>query len=391
VILHRIIVALLFLCCALGLSARDGVDFSIPSARTAAVGGSHIALADDLGTLFTNPAGLTDVDPHFRYAQLSAGASGPIFTLAGVVSQAIGGADMAELIATPSVQQALTGLDARLWLSGPIAFGYAGGGSGFGVFNDSELRITNSSSSGLQVRVGERLVVRGGFAVDVPMPAVLQSRLAAGVGVKGFVRGDSVISTSLLGLPSLVGSIGPDLLSNSPFELISGIGIDLGVRYVWRDTMAAALTFDNLYSPYAVLAYPSLGGFLGSSAAPAPAEYSTLPHEWNAGFAYMPPLGPIERYVQRVTLLLDYRDILDFWFDSPNAENIVLKFGFGVEATILQVLSVRGGFNRGLLSAGLGLDLGFVRFNAAMYGTELSLEPGLRPVYNLLVGLEFRG
>ena len=390
-VLHRNILVLLFIFCALASDARDGADFAIPNARTAALGGPHTGLADDLETLFVNPAGLADVDPHFRYAQLSVGASGPIFTLAGVVMQAFGGADVAALIATPEVQQSLAGLDARLWLSGPVAVGYAGGGTGFGVFNDTELRVVNSASSGLQMRVGERLLVRGGYAIDIPVPAASSSRLAVGIGVKGFVRGDSVFSTSLLGLPSLLESIGPELLSESPFELISGIGIDVGVRYVWSEMVAAALTFDNVYSPYAVVAYPSLGGFLDSSAAPAPAEYATVPHELNVGLAYMPPLGAMERYVQRVTLLLDYRDILDFWFDPANAENTVLKFGFGVEATILQVLSLRGGFNRGLFSAGLGLDLSFVRFNAAMYGTELSSEPGFRPVYNLLIGLEFRG
>ena len=389
--LHRKVFGLLFVFCALGLSAHDGADFSIPNARTAALGGPHAAHADDLDTLFVNPAGLADVEPHFRYAQLSVGASGPVFTLAGVVIQGLGGADPAALVASPQVQQALPGLDARLWLSGPIGFGYAGGGTGFGVFNDADLRVTNLASSGLALRLGHRLVIRGGYGIGIPIPPAWGSHLAVGVGVKGFVRGDSVVSTTLLGLPALVESIGSDLLSESPFELVSGIGIDLGVRYVWNDTVAAALTFDNLYSPYAVVAYPTLGGFLDSTAAPAPVRYATFPHELNVGFAYLPRLGPIEPHVQRVAIVVDYRDVLDFWFDPANAENVVLKLGVGIEATILQVLSLRAGFSRGLLSAGLGLDLSFVRFNAAMYGAELSTEPGLRPVYNLLIGLEFRG
>jgi hypothetical protein len=44
----------------------------------------------------------------------------------------------------------------------------------------------------------------------------------------------------------------------------------------------------------------------------------------------------------------------------------------------------------GLFTAGVGLDLKIFTLNAAMFGTELSSEPGMRPVYNILIGLEFR-
>jgi hypothetical protein len=54
------------------------------------------------------------------------------------------------------------------------------------------------------------------------------------------------------------------------------------------------------------------------------------------------------------------------------------------------VLFRSAGFNEGYFSAGLGLDLTIFRLSLTMFGSELSTEPGLRPVYNLILGLEFR-
>jgi hypothetical protein len=262
---------------------------------------------------------------------------------------------------------------------------------GFGLFNDTQVTIESLGASQLEVRAGERFVLRGGYGLGIPLPESWSSDLVVGLGLKGFVRGDSVISTSILTLPSLFDSIGLDTLTGSPFELVTGIGVDLGVRYSWRNMLAAGLTVDNLYSPTQVARYSTLQGFLDATETVSSPEYRTLPQEVSLGFAYTPSLGAAERYIQDLTVLLDYEDILDFWLDPAGGENIILKFGLGVEATFLEVLSIRGGFSEGLFAAGLGVDLSVVRLNAAMFGSELSSEPGLRPAYNLIVGLEFGG
>ena len=68
----------------------------------------------------------------------------------------------------------------------------------------------------------------------------------------------------------------------------------------------------------------------------------------------------------------------------------MLHAGLGFELVLLEILFVRGGFFHGLFSAGLGLDLTVFNINVSMFGRELSTEPGLRPVYNLILSLEFR-
>lgn len=388
---RRALIVLIFVGLASALSAQSADDFLMPNGRTAALGGRHRALADDFQTLFANPAGLLELAPRFTYSQLGIRASGPVFSIASLVIESLGGADTATLLAQPSVQSLLRSIYARFSLEGPVAFGYAGAGMGFGVFNDTQLVLQSTGASGLEIRAGERFLLRGGYAIGIPLPAAWDSRLAAGLGLNGYVRGDSVVSASLLTLPSVIDSFGPSLLADSPFELVSGIGIDAGLRYVWRDTLAAALTVDNLYAPYVVLTYPTTSGFLDSSGSAGAPAYDAAAQEISVGVAYTPSIGRAERYVQDLTVLFDYADIFDFWIDPANAENIVLKMGLGVEATFLDVLSVRAGLGQGLLAAGIGVDLTYLTLNAAMFGTELSSEPGLRPVYNLAIGLEFPG
>ncbi|MFW5717938.1 MAG: hypothetical protein ACOC0E_10890, partial [Spirochaetota bacterium] len=274
-------IALLLLIVAAVSSAQNADDFSIPSSTTAALGGPHRAWADGFPVLFTNPAGLLDLEPRFSYSELTVSASGPIFSIAGIVAQGLGGGDLGTLLASPSVQSLLSGIDARFSITGPVSFGYVGAGMGFGIFNDTQLLVVSRGVSSLELRLGERFVLRGGYALDVPLPESLNSRLGVGVGLKGFVRGDAVVSTTLLTLPSLFESLGPDLLIDAPFELISGIGIDAGIRFVWSDLVAGALTVDNLYSPSAVVEYSSVSGFADGTASAGATEYDTYPQEIN--------------------------------------------------------------------------------------------------------------
>jgi hypothetical protein len=179
-------------------------------------------------------------------------------------------------------------------------------------------------------------------------------------------------------------------LTGSPLQLFSGVGIDAGITYRWAEIIAVAVTGDNLFTPTATLSYDELSGFLDASADAGSPAYGTVPQAINFGVAYTPGLGRAERYVRDLAVLLDYRDAFDFWLDPANAENFILKLGLGVEARLLQALSLRAGFSQGLFAAGLGIDMPVVKITAAVYGTELSAEPGLRPVYNIIFGLEFR-
>jgi hypothetical protein len=254
----------------------------------------------------------------------------------------------------------------------------------------SELIAQTSGVGGIEARLGQRIVLRGGYGLAVPLPESWNSDLSLGISVKAYVRGDVVISSTLLGLPTLVGSLGLDTLGTYPFELRSGIGLGVGVRYEWNDLLAGAIVVDDIYTPTATLPYASVDDFVFGTGIPAGATYQTLPQDISFGLAFTPSLGEtVDRYIQDVTVLLDYKDAFDFLLDPANSENFALKFGLGLELTLLEILDLRGGFSEGLFAAGMGLDLSVVELDVAMYGTELSAEPGLRPSYNIVIGLEF--
>ena len=377
------------------VSAQSVDDGLLPSAAAAATGGSHVAAATGFDALFANPAGLAGTAPQFSVAELSVRSTGPVFTLAGLVMRSLAGEDAIALLGSPDVQRLLSALYARATVTGPLAFGYVGGGMGFGVYNVTDMTV-QSVPGGIETIVGERILLRGGYGLSVPIP--LESSGApgswgtasVGLGVKGFVRGDVTVATTLLGLPTFLESIGPDLVADSPFSLISGFGVDLGLRYAFPFPVTIGLTVEDLYTPTAATAYSSFPGFLDGDSATAATVYALLPQRINLGVLWSPRLGVIERYVGDLRLMMDYRDIFGVLIAPADSRNLVLLFGLGAEATLLDVLSVRVGFSEGLFAAGLGLDLTHVRLSAAMFGSELSSEPGLRPQYNLAIGLEFR-
>jgi hypothetical protein len=372
------------------LSLEQAVD--IPSARTAAIGGVHVALADDITTLFSNPAGFQTAGPQMSLAELALGLAGPIFDMATVVSQLQVNSDPVSLISSSSVQHLLKNLYAAGILNGPFAFGYVGDGLGFGLFNKS--RVVFSTSGAIPVvsaQFEEDIIFTGGYAFSIPLPPAAKSTLDIGLMLKTEVQGTVALSKSILDILALFtppNSPTADLILSQPFRLTIGAGLDLGVRYSWNNLLTIGIVGRNLPTLTLIDSYPSLTSFTISTAPQQ--SYGYVPIDLSAGIMFSPGLGFLDRYISHLKLFLDYNDILDFLTHPDTAMNPILHVGIGAEVTILEILSLRGGFYNGYFSAGLGMDLTIFRLDLAMFGRELSLEPALRPVYNLLIGIEFR-
>jgi hypothetical protein len=364
----------------------DPVDLA--SARTTALGGPHAAATGGMTTLFYNPAGFAQAEPEMAVTELSVGLSGPVFTITGLVVQGVSG-DVSAILASDQIQDVLSGLYASLNLVGPLYFGYVGNGLGFGIFNTSDVVFRSPRSLSLEATARESVLLCGGYALRVPFPDSWGASMDIGFLLKGFLRGETSVSTSILELESLIASIGPDTVMNEPFLLTTGIGVDAGIRVGYRDIIAVGVVGRDLYSPTLRNSYATVSGFLDNTESPTQTN-ARVPIDLSAGLLFTPGLGVFERFVSELTIMLDYNDILDFLTHPATARNPVLHPGLGVELTLLEILHLRGGFSQGLFSAGLGMDLTYFNLNASMYGTELSPEPGLRPVYNVLIGFEFR-
>jgi hypothetical protein len=362
--------------------AEEVEPVRIPFARTEALGGRHAALTDDVSTLFSNPAGFRSAEPGFSIARIGVELSGPIFDMTSLLLSG-----SSPDLASADVQDLMRNLYAGLNLAGPLSFGYVGNGLGFGFYNNTGLAFsTRGTLPTVTTEMKEEFIFAGGYAFRIPLPEAWNSSLDVGALLSASIVGTSAIKKDLLSLYDAFGDpVG--LLYDEPFQLVLGIGVDLGLLYSFGERLGVGVVGRNLYAPNLVRDYATFQDFM-DSASPTTSRKLT-PIDLSAGLLYRPSLRFLGRYVSDLKVMLDYEDILDFLTHPATSTNPLLHIGLGCELVLLDILALRGGFYQALFSAGLGLDLSVVTFNLSMYGRELSPEPGLQPVYNLLLSLQY--
>jgi len=364
------------------ISAQTVQRFSAPSARMAALGGPHAASVSGIDSIFENPAGFASERTEFSVSSLVLNASGPIFDIAGL---AVGepGQLMSNL---PSLFDAGGRFFAQADILGPLSFGYTGKGLGFGLFNRTVATVNAASLLSVSYDVSEEVMLAGGYAYRV----VIGDRTTIDLGLmpKGFIKAGIGSTMSLDEVMAL--AIDPASALDSPFTMISGVGFDVGVLWSFDRVISVGLVARDAYSPAMVTTYESFGAFAASPAGAKVGEstYVVVPADLSFGVAYQPRFTVLDVLGADLLFLIDYVDILDLLATVPR--NPILNVWMGVELTLLDVLSLRAGVKDALPTAGFGIDLSAFSFSLSMYGKELGIEPGARPVYNLLVALDFR-
>ena len=374
VILYLIFCSIFF-CSAIFAQKRVPNDTEILSARMAALGGLHSALADDLNTLFSNPAGFRSVEPQFSIAELTLGIYGQADDVAG---EMISGMDSSAIEYTYS----------DLYLLGPIAFGYVGNGLGFGLFNTSNIRSfepyqTNNTKWTI---IEERFLMAGGYSFRIPLPDKWKSSLDIGFLFRVFITTQSLIKKDIQEVyKSYSNPLG--LINNEPFNLIPGAGINLGILYTYKETFSIGLAARDL-APFIINSYTSFQAFLDGEE-PDILNF-WVPLDLSLGILWRPQLGRLGRYISDLMLMLDYQDMIDFLTNPYAPSNPLLHISFGIELQLLEIVSLRAGFYHLLPSAGFGLDLLLFSLNMAVFGRELSAEPWGNFIYNYTIGIEFK-
>lgn len=364
------------------------VSTTIPSARTSAMGGPHAALAEGFASLFNNPAGYESAPPQIEVSDIGIQLSGPIFDIAGVVAQGAGG-NISSILSSPNVQTLLQSIYAVMGLTGPISFAYVGHGLGFGIFNTSRISMNNPVPFTVGLSMGEQLLLVGGYAFRIPLPASLDSTLDAGINMKGVLQGTSYVEKSLADFPTLFSSPNSSIFLDSPFYFDTAIGLDAGLRYTYHGVLSVGLVGRNLYTPDLESEYSTLQGFLNGTATPTKTN-TVIPLDLSVGVLYTPKIRFLGQNLSDLKLMVDYNDALGFLTHPTTAKNPLLNIGIGSEITLLRILDLRAGFYQGLFSAGFGVNLKYVEIDTAMFGNELSTQPGVAPVFNILLGISFR-
>jgi hypothetical protein len=353
-----------------------------PSPRMAALGGPHAASAQGVDAIFENPAGFAVDGRIINVSSIVPQVTGPVFDIANLL---MGSGDLATGI--PGILDAAGRLYVQLDLAGPLSFSYVGSGLGFGLYNRTVATINASSLFEASLTIQEDLLLAGGYAHRF----VLAGTHIVDIGImpKGFMRSFVSIDgdiEDLLALTSVV-SDPASLMSDPDFTVVSGIGFDVGARWSPSPSFALGLVARDAYSPAIVSGYSSMNAFLDGSSSPD-TEYKLIPADLSVGVAYNAPFAAFRRLGIDLSVYIDYRDILNLL--APVPRNPILNVGIGTELILLDIMSFRAGINDALPAAGFGLDLSFFTLSLAMYGSELGLEPGKRPAYNVVVALDFR-
>jgi len=345
--------------------------FVMPSARFGALGGSHTAMGDDFYSLFLNPASFVDVKDEFSAAEISLCTYGPFLEIIDLVRD--GESDISGIVGQG-------GFAAGFDLGGPLSLGWVGRGLGLGIFNRIK---TSASVSGTMMRplVSAELLIVGGYAFRIINKN--NHNLDAGFLGKGFFRGALNMETSIFYAASIA-----DDPTAQPLGTYLGLGLDLGLRYTFRENFSTALVCYDVYSPVLVTSYDAFSDFADKSGSSSGTSYATVMRRLDAGLRYRIRSPAIDRNISRLTLMADYRNFLDLFSLIPR--NPILNIGLGVELTLLNALTFRAGIADALPAFGFGLDLSFMQLDFAIYGRELGFDPGFMSVYAMGIGLLFR-
>jgi hypothetical protein len=180
-----------------------------------------------------------------------------------------------------------------------------------------------------------------------------------------------------------------------PVQSASGFGADLGFLYQpnsrWNfaltslDFLGTSLDFDEVSAEKGFQSKPS--------------RTSSIKARWNLGFAWTPGRfsywpGKGLRTGNRLTLAMDIRDIANseskvFFDDGLLAETAGTHIHLGAEYR-WWFLRLRGGFNQGYPSFGLGVDWPLLKLDYAYFSDELGRHAGTLEQANHMLALGFR-
>jgi hypothetical protein len=355
--------------CTLGLAAHAFSQTSLAglspkNARSMGMGGSFRVFSSGYETFFGNPAGF----------------SGPgTLTLADAATWAYLKplpSDIGALIAiaqgTIPQSEAESGLGRMIAGNGfgagaSVGLGWAGKGLGIGLTVISDSLATGSSYSDSVLSSRNQANAIFGVAWPLELGPV---KFAFGVDIRGFYRLDSLGAWPF-------GELASTLLSGQGFyECIAaqsvlggyGLAVDTGATLGIGPLSAGIMIRDYGYKFYME---NSTIGDIGNS--------GSLPILGTDAYALIPV------YTAGLGLKLNNGKTLasSFYVEVDNPMNFLEKASAdfesslvllhaGAELKVLNFLSLRGGFNQGLLSFGTGIDLALVEIDAAIFSERIS-------------------
>lgn len=384
------------------------------STRLEAMGGAGVAIASGGDTLFYNPANLGSKEFSLNTPSITITLFNPLNILTSELIddlQNLDDLDMEDPTEIFNFAQRINnifGHDKGEVLTTDISLGFTAGGFGLGINVQEQLHTSNNHANNplslkLIAEVNAALSLGYGYRFNV-VPDILS--IDAGVNVR-FVYKAYTGRMGALDVLDLVSNNDEDanILDSlmSEIRLAAGwaLPIDVGVNFNLPIGFRVSAVARDLNGKLTMQDYDELGlwikdinEFIGSTNdseyTPSPgAESRELIHEvpWklDLGLAWAPSFGNLDKFF-KPTIAVDFVDTIAMFEkvgDDPNVFWNHLKAG--AEIKLLSVLDLRGGFNQGYYSVGVGLDLYAVRIDASYYWREFGSSIGDKAVDALSV------
>jgi hypothetical protein len=156
----------------------------------------------------------------------------------------------------------------------------------------------------------------------------------------------------------------------------------MGVQYIWAEALTAAVAYRDFVSP----AFSSRYSSFDLSQKPESLPVTFVQPGLDIGVAYKVPIP-----FGKLNVMLDYRNFTDLIMpQSYVARNPILNLGLGAEYTLFNILSLRAGLTDMLPAVGIGLGVRGFALDFAVKGKEMGLDPGVRPIYVIELGVLVR-
>lgn len=360
--------------------------FAQTDVRSYGMGGYHVTDYSDVYTTLKNPASLAYAKKHSLYTNIQLDISGPLdkyVEIADAASKEESDFDPMTVVSDIVTEQ--NGLNTSVRATGPLAFGFTNNGFGLLFTEDIYVDAVIPSVTMANVNVGLKADLAFGYGMKLDFGV---NDLALGVSAKGTAK---VMNVGINGSISQVFDA-VENIETLPITTSLGYSISVGAHYSFANFLHLGVVWNDVFAPTYTMACPFYS-FDEESELPEfslkDAERVIKPSSLAVGVGIKIPTGFTFGVISSWTAYVDHENVFEF-FKEDNLRNPLLGLNVGTEIELFKTILLRVGMNDSYLSAGCGLKLGVFRIDAALFGSELGLEPGSKPNLNAALSISFQ-
>jgi hypothetical protein len=356
----------------------DAVTFSIPFnfSRSNGMGGTHAALADDFETIFVNPAGFTTAEDQFSVAAFDATIHDIDTTLRLIDTN----------FSDPAIyiNRIKNHYESGFNSNGPLMIGSIKGNSGWGILNRQYLKIwwDRNNIFVINANIVEEIALYLGRSFPIPNFEKTIT-LTPGFTIKPNCR--IVFAPREIFIFDFRHVLRN--LQEQPLEIQTGINVNAGLLLSFFDMVYFSVVSNDLLTLFYANRYAAYTDYAkGISPSTIITAGFKPSYDFSACFRTK-NVFPGE-IVSDIVFTIDYHLSSDP-IENENRDSL-LNIGAGVELQLLRAFWIRAGWQQMLPGAGFGVDLGWMKIDAAVFGETFGSQLSDFQGASFSLGLSFR-